>query len=304
MITIFNSWQSDVSQNRKGVRIALNDACNNIYSQFADVDLNVIDSSSNQVGTTHIPNAILESIAKADIFIADLTTVGVTTDGKKKLQNPNVLVELGYAVSQLGWERIVVLFNKTFGDFKDLPFDIEKRSCLDFKIADENDKGGIGQLREDLIARLARIIEVNPDKPKYATEIIDKPRANDIQIVKKILSWFPISSMDGFLKDGSSRFKKSMLSGYTSMEEMVTSKGYYVNDLRLKKRIVKLVETWASFNDIVPNSYTLEGDVYVDNTLAKQKKGSMLSMIWIRDIDNAYVSLVKFVRKEFPEIDI
>lgn len=128
----------------KGIRAALRDASNKLESQIAGLHIKVDEATSNQVGALHIPNVILQNISNSDVLVVDLSTVGSTIDGAKKLQNPNVLIELGYAISQLGWDRIIVLFNKEFGDFKDFPFDIEKRSCLDFKIISEDDKNGIG----------------------------------------------------------------------------------------------------------------------------------------------------------------
>ena len=96
--------------------------------------------------------------------------------------------------------RIILLFNKTEGEFKDLPFDIEKRSCLDFKISSGSDSNGIGQLREGLIERLTQIIQTNPEKPTFKTEILNKGKLNDLKVINKILLWFPLKEMDAFYK--------------------------------------------------------------------------------------------------------
>lgn len=50
----------------------------------------------------------------------------------KKTPNPNVLLELGYAVSRLGWERVICLFNSNIGKIEDLPFDLRQKRVTAF----------------------------------------------------------------------------------------------------------------------------------------------------------------------------
>lgn len=268
--------------------------------------IKIDEATSNQVGTLHIPNAILQNISNSDFFVVDLTTVGATFDKVKKLQNPNVLIELGYAVSQLGWDRIIILFNKEFGEFKDLPFDIEKRSCLDFKITSAEDKNGIGQLRENLITRITQIIEVNPDRPSRMTEVVDKERANDIKTIKAILVWMAPTEMDYLLEHGSSRVKKSLLAGAQKLDDFTESVTFHVTDKALKKRILELADNWSAFLECIPKSYTLDKEEYVNNTLLKngKRRTSQLTQYFIENVDKAYVSLLKYVRKNYPEIEI
>ncbi len=304
-LTIFNSWQSDTRCNSKGIRTALRDASNKLESQIAGLHIKIDEATSNQVGALHIPNAILQNISNSDIFVVDLSTVGSTFNGTKKLQNPNVLIELGYAISQLGWDRIILLFNKEFGEFKDLPFDIEKRSCLDFKIISEDDTNGIGQLRENLIARVRQIIEVSPEKPSRMTVVLDKDRANDIKTIKRIFTWMEPAEMDYLLEHGTSRVKKSLVEGAQQLDDFTESLAFHVTDKGLKKRILKLADNWSVFVENVPKSYTLEQEAYVNNTVLKgRRKTSLLTQYLIEDIDKAYVSMLKFVRKYYPEVEV
>lgn len=305
-LTIFNSWQSDSPYNSKGIRAALRETSNKLESQISGLHIKIDEATSNQVGSLHIPNAILNNISNADLFVVDLTTVGATFDNTKKLQNPNVLIELGYAVSQLGWDRIIILFNKEFGEFKDLPFDIEKRSCLDFKVTSAEDKNGIGQLRENLIARIIHIIEANPERPIRMTEVLDKERANDIKTIKMILAWMAPTEMDYFLEHGSGRVKKSLLAGAQKLDSFTDSLTFHVTDKALKKRIVELADNWSVFLESIPKSYTLDRDVYVNNTLLKngKRRTSQLTQYFIEDVDKTYVSLIKYIRKNYPEVEI
>ena len=106
---------------------------------------------------------IFEKISKADIFICDLTTINSSDTKNRKVSNPNVLVELGYAIAELGWERIILLFNKEFGVFpQDLPFDIDRHRTTPFSIKDKTDKSGKAQLSQVLKSALITIIQQKP----------------------------------------------------------------------------------------------------------------------------------------------
>lgn len=304
-LTIFNSWQSDSPHNSKAIRSALREVCNKLESKISDLHIKIDEATSNQTGALHIPNAILQNITNADIFIVDLTTVGKVFEGNKKLQNPNVLIELGYAISQLGWDRIILLFNRQFGEFNDLPFDIEKRSCLDFKIVSSDDKNGIGLLRENLISRIKQIIEVNPEKPTKATLVLDKERSKDIGTVTKVFSWLPHPEMDSLLDHGTDSIKKSLIDNAKQFESFTNSLAFYVSDKRLRKRIEKLGDTWEDFLITLPKDYVLSQSTYTNkNRLKGIRRSNLMSNYLIEDIDKAYVSMLKYVRQNYPEIDI
>lgn len=307
-LTIFNSWQSDSPYNSKAIRAALRDASNKLEEKIAGLHIKNDEATSNQVGTMHIPSAILQNISDADIFVADLSTVGSTSDGKKKLQNPNVLIELGYAIAQLGWDRIILLFNKEFGEFKDLPFDIEKRSCLDFKVGSHDDKNGIGQLRENLIARIRQIIEADPARPSRMTEVLDKDKSNDIKTIKKILVWMPPAEIDYLLDEGTNRVKKALVECAEQLHQFTESLSFNITDKMLKQRIVKLADAWDVFLDKIPKQYVykLDQNEFISNALMNgtRKTGNQKNQYLIEDIDKAYVSMLKYVRKVYPEIEV
>ncbi len=307
-VTLFNSWQSDTPHNNKGIRAALREASNRLESQIAGLHIKIDEATSNQVGTLHIPSSILQNISNADIFIADLTTVGETFNKQKKLQNPNVLIELGYAISQLGWDRIILVFNKEIGEFKDLPFDIEKRSCLDFRISSVEDKNGIGLLRESLIARIKSIIEANPVRPSKVIEVLDKDRANDIKTIGKILVWMPTAEMDYLLDTGTDRVRKPLIESAELLNQFTKSLSFNIRDRMLRQRILKLADAWDVFLDRVPKLYVykLDQNEFISNALinGKRNTGQQKTQFLIEDIDKAYVSMLKYVRKNYPDVEV
>ncbi|KQZ91796.1 hypothetical protein G6M12_24300 [Agrobacterium tumefaciens] len=75
-------------------------------------------------GSPIIAETILRKIREAAVFVADVTPVGKTVGGKL-LPNPNVMIELGYALRVLEHERIVLVMNRAEGAaLKHLPFDL------------------------------------------------------------------------------------------------------------------------------------------------------------------------------------
>ena len=90
-------------------------------------------------GSPAISDSIFAKIALSDVFIADVTIVNPRTKGRLT-PNPNVLVELGFAASILGWDRILLVQNTAFGLPEKLPFDLRGRRIVgyDAKLGEKN----------------------------------------------------------------------------------------------------------------------------------------------------------------------
>ncbi|WP_262030511.1 hypothetical protein [Microvirga sp. Mcv34] len=144
---LFWSWQSDRDPklHHYFVRDALKDACK-LIARDADYDEaqrpEVDHDTKNAIGTQDITKTILEKIAAANVFVADMTPVGVTNPAAllpsvapedlpdpKYLQNPNVMSELGYAERAVSQDRIVLVANSAhYPGPHALPFDWRHRS--------------------------------------------------------------------------------------------------------------------------------------------------------------------------------
>ena len=102
--TVFFSWQSGIraAACRTLIESALEGAAKAIAADDSIAIEPVIDRDTQDVpGAPDIGAAILAKIDVADAFVADVTIVGKTMTGKPA-PNPNVLVELGYALKKLG----------------------------------------------------------------------------------------------------------------------------------------------------------------------------------------------------------
>ncbi len=78
---------------------------------------------------------ILEKIDAATVFVGDVTPVGATppvkgNEGAKSgrpLMNPNVAIELGYALRSISDKKVLAVLNLAYGDETSLPFDIKHK---------------------------------------------------------------------------------------------------------------------------------------------------------------------------------
>lgn len=156
---VFYSWQSDLPNktNRGFIETALKDAAEEIAADDTLAIEPVVDRDTQGVpGAPDIAGAIFDKIAAADLFVADVSIV--TRPPKRSPRgrpapNPNVLVELGYALRALGPDRIILVFNKAFGNVEELPFDLKMRRTATYDMAEEV------QERAPERARLKKVLE-------------------------------------------------------------------------------------------------------------------------------------------------
>ncbi|MEO8036858.1 MAG: hypothetical protein ABI837_20675, partial [Acidobacteriota bacterium] len=103
-VKIFYSWQSDSpgATNRGLIGDALDMAVRAITSDDSVTVEPVVDRDTRGVpGSPEISNTIFQKIGNSQIFVGDVTIInpGANT---RKTPNPNVLVELGYAMRAPG----------------------------------------------------------------------------------------------------------------------------------------------------------------------------------------------------------
>ena len=109
-LKVFYSWQSDLpnNTNRGFIQKALEEAAKEISNDVTTELEPVIDRDTSGVaGSPDIRQTILAKIESCDAFLADISIVGVTSS--RPMCNPNVLIELGYALKCLGDDRVVLV---------------------------------------------------------------------------------------------------------------------------------------------------------------------------------------------------
>ncbi len=141
---IFYSWQSDLpnSTNRGFINQALERAISELSSDDEFSMIPFLDRDTEGLtGSPDIVVSIFDKIRVSSVFVCDVSIVNDTEHGSRPTPNPNVLIELGFAISHLGWTNIIMIMNVEFGGIESLPFDLRARRVLPYKMAkDTEDK--------------------------------------------------------------------------------------------------------------------------------------------------------------------
>ncbi len=133
---VFYSWQSDLPNptNRGFIQQALENAVNTIAKDnTVEVEPVVDRDTQGMAGSPDIASTIFAKITASDVFVADVSIIAHPRKGRPT-PNPNVLIELGYALRGLGHERVVLTFNRSFGKIEDLPFDLKMRRLVVYEM--------------------------------------------------------------------------------------------------------------------------------------------------------------------------
>jgi len=177
-LTIFYSWQNttEAKYNRYFILDCIRKAAKKLKNkpELKDIEFEIQEGVSNEPGSPDVASKIIDKrIPNCDIFIADLSVVNSMSNWKKRIlkligikykpvQNPNVLLEYGSAIRELGYERIIGVMNNVFGSPKEdnniLPFDIKHlRFPIEYKYSHKyNDKK---KVQKQLVSDLANAIK-------------------------------------------------------------------------------------------------------------------------------------------------
>ncbi len=137
--SIFYSWQSDTKdKSRSIIENALSIAKQELQENEG-ISIEIDHSTLGKSGMPSIDQTILRKIDNCDIFLCDLTPVveyqKTESNGKnitKLVPNPNVLLELGYAMSAVGVDYIIPVAHKGKWTHIEMPFDINHHSIYAF----------------------------------------------------------------------------------------------------------------------------------------------------------------------------
>ena len=108
---IFYSWQNDLEgkTHRYFIEKCIKKALNRLEKD-ASIYVGYDRDTKGKNGSPDITTTIFDKIDKSVLFICDISIVNSDYTGRKT-PNPNVLIELGYAASKIGWDRIICLFD-------------------------------------------------------------------------------------------------------------------------------------------------------------------------------------------------
>lgn len=157
--TVFYSWQSDLpaAGNRNLIEDCLRRSIKAIgRDEEAAVEPVLDRDTANVPGTPDIATRIMAKIAMADVFVADVSIVNRDAEGRLT-PNPNVLLELGYAISELGWDNVLLVQNTAFGGPELLPFDLRGRRTIVYEAPENFDRTEVRGLLQGRLEGALRV---------------------------------------------------------------------------------------------------------------------------------------------------
>lgn len=140
-VTIFYSWQSDLlpKTNRYYIEDTIKKALKEI-NKYNRIIACIDRDTKDELGSPEIHNSVFKKINHSKFFVCD---VSLNDD---QTPNPNVLIELGYAIKVLGWSKIICLFNSQTGNIEDLPFDINHNRVTPYTPGKKGEKNRISEI--------------------------------------------------------------------------------------------------------------------------------------------------------------
>lgn len=314
---IFYSWQSDLPKdsNLNGIRQSLRNAANEIENNDDEIRIDLDEATRNTSGSPNIPLTIFDKIDSCDVFICDVTTINSGNSDNRKMPNPNVLIELGYAISALGWGRIIMVFNTNYGSFpNDLPFDVDRHRATVFSIKDKTDKVGKSQLSSVLKNAIEAIIKAAPLKPNELKNLspTEIKRKKDVENLKQLLNYVHVPTVDLFLEDVPSTVIDEIFYYQEGFREFLESNSFHIYDKKLLKILIDLNNNWKIIlsygkhydSERIGNNYKFYIP-YHDKPGHAEAFSDYNYLLKVRlELEKNFKNLFKLIRLEYLEIDL
>lgn len=200
---VFYSWQSDCpgNTNRNFILTALDQAIKEIHTDDTIIVSPVMDRDTKGVpGSPDITESIFSKIDTASVFVCDISIINSNQGDYKSTPNPNVLIELGYAVKVLGWNRVIMVMNEEYGKPDLLPFDLRSKRITTYRIAQDAEEKAPerNRLRKILVEALKLIFE-HVDERETDKVVQADISPSDIQLFKKFQEELPSNGGISFI---------------------------------------------------------------------------------------------------------
>ncbi|MEO8395866.1 MAG: TIR domain-containing protein [Chloroflexota bacterium] len=236
-INIFYSWQSDNPQNtnREFIEEAIRLAIEQITTDKEITIEAVLDrDTQNTPGSPAITDTILQKIDRCGIFLSDVTLVS-PKNAPRPTPNPNVLIELGYAVAKVGWDRIICVMNEEYGGPSKLPFDLQgRRWPIRYRLSANDDAAKKENEKDRLEQNIELAVRTVLSSGILAISANPKDRRVAVQLARALVTLR--STLGAFLSEHSSNSVSVFL------ESHLDKSGTQYPSPELVEPIVKIIE--------------------------------------------------------------
>ena len=279
-----------------------------ISKENHQVEITIDEATRDCPGSPNIPRTILEKIKSADIFVGDVSIIQSDARASTKTPNPNVVFELGYAVANLGWERVLLLLNKAHGSVELLPFDFDRHRATPFILAQGNENQQ--DLKKTLFDAISMIVSKDPPRPKAGLfNVVEAQRGRDLTNIRWLLSAINWPTIDEHISNGPKFLTVAATVFYDKINGVLSSTLFHIYDKELDKCIRKFVKHWTGslkYDHYVP---MIGQSRYVfkpghPSQRAKENKEFEYMQAERLKMYKAMRELQDRIREKFPEIDL
>ncbi len=247
-IRIFYSWQSDSppETNHNGIRNALRKAIRQLKPQYPDIDLILDEATRETSGAINIASKIIEKLERADIVIADITSV-TSPRAKRPCPNPNVSYELGYAVGQVGWDRVVLLFNTALAKFPgDLPFDFNQNRTSPYTLKVGASPADREKLVSLALVSIKAVLDLNPKRPSELKGVPQEKieHNHDVKQIKWLMESLHLPTIDEFVENIPKRISNRSIWHWENFNGIVGNSLFELYDPALKDLVARFHRAW------------------------------------------------------------
>ncbi|MGX7109440.1 hypothetical protein [Facklamia miroungae] len=281
---VFYSWQSELppNKNRNFIEEVLKRAIKNLNKEI-EIQTSLDKDTLGELGSPDIINTILNKIKECSFMVADISL----TDGDSP--NANVIFELGYGVSELGWERVICLFNTKYGRIEDLPFNLRGKRITVYNSDAPNDKNRLIKIIEKTISDLIPSFDGLKVERVLDKQKLDKLLVNVIKYFENIYGSFEKlnSISDVELKkiiEGKSIVGFYLFKNFdiiiSELEKLLKSESKFYSKREVKNLIASLLVYLKEFNYYINNRNN--PDLFIDTYKTNKK----LKVINSKDLNN------------------
>lgn len=260
--TLFYSWQSDIRNN--SIHTCIEKAIKEVKRKFEkdiNLEINIDRDTRNTTGSPAISSTIFNKIDIADIFICDVTLVNKNWLNKilkyRITPNPNVLIELGYAINQIGWERVICINDLQYSNPEELPFDIRGHKIISFNSLEDNFKES---LKSQLLFSISTIIKDYEQILKQQNEKNNK--THDLNIYYKFTKLCNEATLiDSISLSVDNLFiNKYYLEKWDLLNEFYKISENLFIDESINQSVVDFLEELDKFHSIVAHAFHLDSE--------------------------------------------
>lgn len=314
-IVVFYSWQSDLNKktNHFFINSALKDALKKVGKKAKnefELDIRLDSDTKNLPGAPEISKEILDKIEICDIFIADVSIAIPKTKSSRPSPNPNVLIELGYAICKIGWDKIILVFNDSSGEFpSDLPFDIRghRTARYSFKGESDNKKQEIEKLSGIFVKAISTIIE----KTDLISTINGRVRCNriqrerDVKLLNRILSNIHIPTFDVFIDYAKTNFMlEKIFHFWEGFHGYWVSSDFSFYDSKLNNLFKIFHDLWQRSLGFGEHFKQVQGGFVWDITYNFSQKKLDKFHRSIFELEKAFHELIQYIKIGYIEVDL